>query len=475
MNDPQSQPDLTAYALGELDHANDAAVHAWLREHPEAQHEVDAISDLAHALQATAPISSLKLHPTQRHAVLSGPERVREMVAAASRRARETSRPPIVLRLLVGSIKTGLAASIVAGAFFIGKSYQNPAIGTLASNTPASAPQVENESRPILVEPVSAPNTQSTPVELVSVAKVPDSVPAPSPEVPAAPVVVAAPPPVTAPAPVEVAVAPVPVESKQPEPRKPEAITRIAEGSVVNASQAPASQFNIAPGETRPRIHGGQGFASPASPLKGKAVEPTSKTKSPTLLIHSWRAEVTSSPWDSSKKLVRISLQIPGEQAAAAADHLYGLQVNFHPTHIRSYRLLGQRAIPAIEKDGAAAFSAWYEVTLNGAPSSATRTIGNVTLANARFTVTALAPFDGTTRLQLVDQGQAWENAADDFVFESAVLGWGMLLTGKQLPPGLSHGSILNLAEHALKTSDRQGERARFVKLLKDARRAAGA
>ena len=469
MNDPHSQPDLTAYALGELDHANDDAVHTWLREHPEAQHEVDAVSDLAQAMQAAAPTPSLRLHPAQRHAVLSGPERVREMVATASRRSQITSRPPLVLRLLIGGIKAGLAASVVVAAFIAGKTYQSDLNPVVVADQPR--PPVSGELPPAeQITPKPAESTDEpflrpvvvvhSPVPLAQPPVPPAALPEVKPELP---------PPLPAPV-----IATLPENNtEKPTPRtRPEAITRIAASPVVSTTQTPATSFRIAPSETRPRVEGGQGFASLAP--KGKVTsEETGKTKAPTLLIHSWRAEVTDAPWEAGKKLVRISLQIPGEQAAAASGQQYALQVNFHPTHVRSYRLLGQRATPAAEKDGAASFSAWYELTTNGVPTSTARTIGNVTLSNARFTVTALAPFDGE-RLQIVDQGQPWDHAADDYLFETAVLGWGVLLNGRDLPAGLNHSSILELAERALKISDRHGERARFVKLLRDAARAAG-
>ncbi len=470
MNDPHSQPDLTAYALGELDHANDEAVHAWLREHPEAQQEVDAVADLAQAMQAAAPVPKLKLHPAQRRAVLSGPERVREMVAAAARRSREQPRPPILLRLLTVGIKAGLAAAVVVTAFIIGKSYQPGHQG---------AEMASVQPRPVTPEPVLIPEIKTAQAEeKIEEAFEPPVVVVESPAPVTEPLVTAAPTTEKQPLPPAEAtkvVAALPVQDavKNPARARPEAKTRIAPSTVVSTTQNPVSSFSITPSETRPRVESEQLFASPADRVR-PAKDDTGRTKTPTLLIHSWRAEVSEAPWDSGKKLVRISLQIPGEQEAASTGHQYGLQVHFHPTHIRSYRLLGQRAIPAAEKDGAATFSAWYEVTINGAPTGAARTIGNVTLPNARFTVTALAPFDGS-RLQIVDQGQHWDQAADDYLFDSAVLGWGLLLNGRDLPAGLSHSIILDLAERAMKTADRHGERAKFVKLLRDAGRAAGA
>lgn len=257
----------------------------------------------------------------------------------------------------------------------------------------------------------------------------------------------------------------------KPAARVPEAITRIASVPMVSTTLSANSVFTIRPAETRPMAESQPALAAPIK--SSSPAQAAQKERAPVLLIHSWRAEVATCPWDESRKLVRVSLQIPGEQAAASGDHAYGLQVTFHPNHIRSYRPLCQRATPAAERDGAAIFSAWYEVVLNGPPSDISRAIGQVTLSNTRFTTAAMSPFDGS-RLQLVDRGDKWEKADDDFIFESAVVGFGLLMNGKNISDGLNHQTVLNLAEQAQKAGDRTGDRARFVKLVKEARQVVG-
>lgn len=475
MNDPHHQPDLTAYALGELDHANDAAVHAWLLEHPEAHLEVDAVSDLAHAMQASAVLPTLKLHAEQRRAVLSGPQRVREMVAAASRRSHDRPRSPVILSVVQATLKFSAVAAVVAAAFLAGRHFEAGETMQVAQADPVA----EKAAKPSLAadKPSSTPRAVSIPNAVLPASdqQPAEAIVAPKVEVVTAPVE-KAPAMVVAQAPLmekgELVVAdPKASAAQKSTTRVPEAITRIASGPMLNTTQAASSLFTIRPAETRPIAESKGGLAAP---VKASSSAPAAaKERAPVLLIHSWRAEVATCPWNAARKLVRVSLQIPGEQAAAAGDFAYGMQVTFHANHIRSYRALCQRLTPAAEKDGAATFNAWYEVIPNGVPSDVARTIGQVTLTNTRFTIAAMSPFDGS-KLQLVDRGEAWEKAPDDFVFESAVVGFGLLMNGKPASEGLNHQVVLNLAERAQKASDRHGDRARFVKLVKDVRQAVG-
>ena len=91
-------PDLTAYALGELDAEHAEAMARWIAENPQAQAEADGLTELAHHLKATAPIAVAKLHPHQRDAVLNGPQRVRQLVAAAQQKPQRKSMLMPVLR-----------------------------------------------------------------------------------------------------------------------------------------------------------------------------------------------------------------------------------------------------------------------------------------------------------------------------------------------------------------------------------------
>jgi Ca-activated chloride channel family protein len=58
-------------------------------------------------------------------------------------------------------------------------------------------------------------------------------------------------------------------------------------------------------------------------------------------------------------------------------------------------------------------------------------------------------------------------------VFESAVVGFGLLLRGAEQTGELNHDLVLSLAKQA-KGADTAGERARFIRLVQDAQKAAG-
>jgi hypothetical protein len=83
-----------------------------------------------------------------------------------------------------------------------------------------------------------------------------------------------------------------------------------------------------------------------------------------------------------------------------------------------------------------------------------------------------VGPFDGS-KLNVQDRGITWQAAREDFVFESAVVGLGMLLRGDHQSPGLDHRLVLTLAEKS-KGSDASGERGRFIRQVNEVRRAAG-
>jgi len=96
--------------------------------------------------------------------------------------------------------------------------------------------------------------------------------------------------------------------------------------------------------------------------------------------------------------------------------------------------------------------------------------IGHVTVPNARFTTATTAPFDASSLL-IVDRGAGWASARDDFLFESAIMGFGLLLKGEKNSGVLDHALVLDLA---LRAGAEDGERAKFAKLVKDAQKAAG-
>jgi Ca-activated chloride channel homolog len=71
------------------------------------------------------------------------------------------------------------------------------------------------------------------------------------------------------------------------------------------------------------------------------------------------------------------------------------------------------------------------------------------------------------------DDGGSLDEATDDFRFAAAVAQWGMLLRGSAHAGEASYAGVLQLARGAL-GSDRDGDRAGFVRLVQSSRRLAG-
>ena len=473
----ENQPDLTAYALGELDHANDQAVQAMLTEHPDLRAEVDSIAELGHLLQASAPVLSIKLKPEQKRAILSGPERVREMVASAKKTSRD-QRKPVLVPLITGVVKLSAAAAVVFGAFVLGQKNAQPSASSSANLVkapakPAPAPVAPGLSKPSPSIPaaVETPKVAAVtpPAPKTPTVAVQQETPKPSPALPlpAAPVI-------EQPKKLEVAAVAVP-KTPEPSPAAPVSLLAVSVSAVINTAQTPDATFSFKPSTTRPQIAKDPTLAAaPITQNSNNAVEANKPRRTPELKIHSCRTEVTSCPWDAAKRLVRVSFQIPGYQQASVGDFGYDFKVNFPATQVRNFRPVAQRAVVAQTQDGAAVHTTWYEVTLNGTGSANGKSIGSVQLpANSSFTHPALALFDNN-RLQIIDRGTAWQSAPDDFVFESAVVGLGIILESQVKPAGLSLAQIESLAQRAAQANDRTGERTKFLKLVKELRKAAG-
>jgi hypothetical protein len=471
MNSPD-HPDLTAYALGELDAEHAEAMSRWIAENPQAGHEVDTLNELCQRLQSTAPVAVDVLHAHQRAAVMTGPVKVRKMVAAATMQAPR-KRPSPFIPIAYGFSRVAAAAVLVIGGYLAGTHVAGPKGGTVASTPPAPAGSPPKPaSSPVVVQPFKAREipsvAQTQPPTAAPVLVVAKTEPAPAKEPPALappkmqPKVIVASVPVT-----------VPPAAKEPA-RVATPKTRVLTEAFVSTTKATLAQVDLHPADTRyvaPRSN----EPVAAAPLvhTSKSAEPAAHGKQPDLLIHSWKAEVASCPWNDSHRLMRLTIQIPGEQPAAAMASSYPVQVNFSPNHVRSYRQIGERTIPATAADAPAFHIVWYEFLPNGlATEGAARAIGAVTLPGARFTTAAMGPFD-SSKLQVVDRGTDWNAARDDFLFESAVVGFGLLLKGEKDAGTLDHSLVLSLAKRTA-AEDRTGERARFVKLVQDAQRSAG-
>jgi hypothetical protein len=149
------------------------------------------------------------------------------------------------------------------------------------------------------------------------------------------------------------------------------------------------------------------------------------------------------------------------------------MQVDFQPLQVRSFRQIATRSISPTERDGAATHSVWFEIMTNGKPTASAKVLGQMTLPGIKFTTATMAPFESTT-LQIVDRGNTWQAATDDFAYEAALVGFGLLGQGKNLPPALNYQRVLELAEAAQAVSDRTRERGRFIASLKASQRQAG-
>lgn len=460
---PHDHPDLTAHVLGELDAEHAEAMAQWIAENPAARAEAEDVGKLSTRLKERAFMPLVSLHAHQREAILSGPQLVRKMVEVAAQKQKQRSSWMPVFSSLgrIAAAAVLLIGGFVAGTRFTQQTTKPSVAKTEPSSTkPNAAPQ----------EPFRAKEVQN-----VAQSDGPKEAPAVVHEV-VKPVIVA--PPVKQ---EEIVVATIP---PSPEPAKELVKPARVEMKVIDEAMIPTTknaiaQVSLQPAKTRPVVtHTNQimGVAPLTGREKSVVAVPAKKAE---LLIHSWKAEIASCPWDESRRLIRLSIQMPGEQSAAHSDRSYPMQIAFQQGFVRSYRQLSQRVVPAPGASESAWHVAWFEFVPNGNPADALRgesgrIVASVTLPNAKFTMPAMGPFDtGASTLQVVDHGTTWNEASDDFLFESSVTGFGLLLKGATISPALNHSLVLKLADRTLK-DDRNGERARFVKLVKDAQKTAG-
>ncbi len=458
MNDSSSEnPLITRFALDDLPVAEREPVSEWIDSQPGLHDEVAEIQNLAETLRATAPLHDLRLTSSQRRRVLQPP--VRKPLPAAPR-------PVALRRSAAGSFMSSLlrVAALVAfalTAFWMGRETRPKAQQELAHTNKPEAPALETPT-------VSAP-APSVLTEL-------PAPPAPAPQMAAA-----------KPAEVAPAIAPVTIQVKpQPEPAAVVAkaspqvafpkipsfglATTRADAPFINASRSAADLLPLHPRQLR------QPVLTATTKLEAKPVDPAlvAKTeaparKKPDLYLHSWSAEVAACPWDPQLRLIRVNLQFPADQEAVQmGDSNYPLEVTFDPNNVRQFRRLGTRNVPSPEVRSAGHQVVWYEFRPNGSPAAAHESgkhIATVRLPAARFTTQAVGPFDAS-RLQVLDRGQDWRQARDDFRFETAMLGLGLLLDGGLPGSRLDHQLLIEVAESA-QGADPEGSRARLVQALR--------
>jgi hypothetical protein len=120
----------------------------------------------------------------------------------------------------------------------------------------------------------------------------------------------------------------------------------------------------------------------------------------------------------------------------------------------------------------------WYEVVPSQVNAEVNRESGRslatVTVPSAKFSSQAVGPFVNSSKLQAMDRGQKWENAREDFLFETAIVGFGLLMRGEDNLGTLNHELVLKLAEKAQGNSKTDDKRAEFIRLVEEARRMTG-
>jgi hypothetical protein len=488
--------ELTAYALGELQAHQAADIHRLLTDCPAAISELEQIEAVTDALRQHAPIPQERLNPDQRHAVLRPVQMPRRIAPLQPRPIMR--RPSAFWPVMSGIMKAAAVVTVAGFAYWLGRHGDlmpgSAAPEVAQAEKPAQAPMPPLTPPPVevLTEKVSpreqpASATQSSEKLLASPSR-PKAFDSAAPKVPVL-VVPAALPPEKAPS-AAVAQTAEPgnnvrasVVISPPTSRPPPSVQAVTrpnpELAFVTTLKRDMDQLPVHPADIRPapvRSSRKELMASPA-PAAAASPKPAQEAKPrpvSEVYIHAWHAEVASCPWNPSTRLLRVTLQLPPSQAAAAdSSNAFPLRVAFDRRHVREFRRLCERHTPATSMDTSGTQTVWYE--FQPASDEAIRSgrpIATVTLEKSRFTLPSDGPFDGS-KLAVLDRGIPWTTAREDFLFESAVVGFSMLLRGDHNSPALNHQVVLGLAEKG-RGSDSSGERSRFIKQVVDARLAAG-
>lgn len=463
---PQDNPLFTAYALGELSADEARDLHTILSDVPASAHELEQIEAVTDALRHGAPLPQERLSHEQRHAVLHPAHLPRRVQPMKPRQAPPRPRP-LLWSVMGGVLKAAAVVALTSAAFYAGWSLHSEAAREdLAQAAPMPSLPAPVVKAPVATVVVAAPKPALTTPKVVEVK--PDSV-----QKPAA---------VTserAPMTKEIVVVSLPTSERAKPTASPDFGFSMPEGrgAFASTTKQAVDRFDLHPALLKAppqKIKKSDGFASPFITPPGKPETKSATARIHDLYIHSWKAEVAPCPWNAAHRLLRIVVQLPADQPAVmSSDASFPIQVAFDPINVKQFRLLSERHLAAPELRSAGTHVLWYEFQPNGSTEMPRdRHIANVSLANARFTSKAVGPFD-SSKLQVIDRGYSLQNAREEFVFESSVVGFGLLMRGAEQTGGLNHDLVLSLAKQA-KGPDTAGERARFIHLVQEAQHAAG-
>ena len=450
-------PLITRYALSDLSPDEHPVVQDWIESHPQLRDEVAEIQHLAETLRTTSPLHDLHLTSSQRRRVLQPPL---QKPVSSPPRLTPSHRSSNSHSFMGSLLRIAALLTLSFAAYWLGTQSQYEQQPTTASTTPPP-----NETTP-----PKAPVEHRIPADLPPAPIAVDQSRAIVATLPEQPSPVAAPQPTLAAAPV----APLEDPPKNTFAQFPSfgLATAKANSPFINASKSPGDSMVVYPRRLR------QPIAPATTQLEAKPLDPSASgttqkespaRKKPELYIHSWRTEVAACPWDSNLRLLRVNIQLPADQEAVQiGDSDYPLEIAFDPNNVRQFRRLGTRHIPSKELRSAGTQVVWYEFQPNGSPANSHETgkhIATVRLPSARFTTQTVGPFDGSS-LQVLDRGQDWRKAREDFRFETAMLGLGILLDGGLPGSKLNHQLLLEVAE-TTPSKDPEDSRARLVQALR--------
>jgi hypothetical protein len=477
MNNPDfEQPALTAFALGELGPAEAASVRRLIATSPEVRAEYERIAQTVAAMRNAPALPRRTLTQRQRETVLAmgqAPSRGPKVVPFAKPPVR---RPDAAW----GFVKYAAAACLTIGAFALGQRFTPHGDVNVAAHDPLPSAPSQPVAAPapasqVAVASASAPLTQPdiklSRWEAVSFEPVlqPPGI---------APVLLAETPPAS-PAPAVAAEAPKAITPAVVTSRPTVPAANALKSFTVAVTQAESSiplrpqLMRVVP-KPVPREFAGQVLAAPIQEkpkTAPKNAAPRKPDPQPPLVIHSWKAEIASCPWDSSRRLMRLVAQIPVDQDGVETNKRdYELMVKFDPAQVQAWRLITEKHMPPSNGGLLATRFVWYEIVpgRNFAPKAdKPAVLGVLDIIQPRGTARDSQP------LKLLDRGLTWNEAREDFVFETAMVGFNLLLQGRENIGNLNHKLVLELAEQS-RDDDPKGERGKFITVVKQAQKAAG-
>ncbi len=451
-----NHPDMTAYVMGELDPTAAARMRGLIACSPEASAEYDRIKRAVSALQTGASIPECALKSRQRDTVLA----MSQKLGRASKIAPFTARPQRESIINSWLFKLAAAACLTIAAFIVGHQTATPK--SFASITQSATKQVAEVPPRIPAENNIEPEDklivgqlQSVETNTASIASLPNI------NIPSA------------------------VTIEQSNKPLPHALSSSRHStlypleSFIIAATHPETAITLRPDLVRPTKTATKEFAgiTLAAPMMENLkavvhapVNPHKMESQPSLVIHSWKAEIASCPWDSTRRLMRFVVQIPVDQAAIESNEAdYRLSVKFDPALVRGYRLVTEKHMPPSGNSNLATRFAWYEIipTNNSAPSrDKPASLGVMKMVQPRET-------KDSQSLRLIDRGLSLSEAREDFAFETAMIGFNLLLQGANNIGSLNYKLVLDLAEQS-RGEDVHGERTKFIETVEQAQRAAG-